>query len=93
MARDTREKALGLEHPHTAKASITLAGLQRGPGDLVAARPLYKRALAICEKAPNIHAHDALRVTTPDSCHDGPRVAFSFQYAKMSPPAHPWSVK
>ena len=29
MARDTREKALGLEHPHTAKASITLAGLQQ----------------------------------------------------------------
>jgi tetratricopeptide (TPR) repeat protein len=46
-----REKALGPEHPDTAKALNNLARLLQDQGDLAAARPLYERALAIYVKA------------------------------------------
>jgi Tfp pilus assembly protein PilF len=45
------EKALGPEHPDTARSLNYLARLLQGQGDLAGARPLFERALAICEKA------------------------------------------
>ena len=46
-----REKALGPEHPDTAKSLNNLAVLLQAQGDLAGARPLFERALAIYEKA------------------------------------------
>ncbi len=45
------EKALGPEHPDTARSLNNLASLLHGEGDLAAAQPLCERALAIFEKA------------------------------------------
>jgi tetratricopeptide (TPR) repeat protein len=45
-----REKALGPEHPDTAKSLNGLALLLWDQGDLAGARPLHERALAIREK-------------------------------------------
>jgi tetratricopeptide repeat protein len=42
-----REKVLGPEHPDTAYTLNSLAGLCHDQGDLVGARPLFERALAI----------------------------------------------
>jgi tetratricopeptide (TPR) repeat protein len=41
---------LGPEHPDTAWSLDNLAKLLRAQGDLAGARPLFERALAICEK-------------------------------------------
>ena len=46
-----REKALGPEHPDTARSLNDLADLLRDQGDFAGARPLHERALAIREKA------------------------------------------
>src|SRR6266576_3682423 len=49
---EIREKALGPEHPNTARSLDNLAFLLRSQGgDNAGARPLYERALAIREKA------------------------------------------
>jgi hypothetical protein len=45
-ARWRREKALGPEHPDTARGLNNLAGLLQDQGDLAAARPLFERSLA-----------------------------------------------
>jgi tetratricopeptide (TPR) repeat protein len=45
------EKALGPEHPDTAKSLNDLALVLKEKGDFAAARPLQERALAITEKA------------------------------------------
>jgi hypothetical protein len=47
--RALREQALGPMHPDTALSLNNLAGLLRAQGEYEAARPLYERALAICE--------------------------------------------
>ena len=49
-AGDPREGARP-DHPDTAMSLNNLAGLLQAQGDLAAARPLFERALAICEKA------------------------------------------
>jgi tetratricopeptide (TPR) repeat protein len=46
-----REKALGSDHPETARALNNLGGLLDSQSNLAAARPHYERALAINEKA------------------------------------------
>jgi tetratricopeptide (TPR) repeat protein len=46
-----REKAVGMEHPDTARSLNSVALLLKAEGDLASARPLYERAVAICEKA------------------------------------------
>jgi hypothetical protein len=44
------EKALGPDHPDTARTLHNLAFLLQEEGDLGAAQPLFERALAINEK-------------------------------------------
>jgi hypothetical protein len=44
-----REKTFGLDHPGTAASLNNLAWLLQEQGELAAARPLFKRALAIYE--------------------------------------------
>ena len=46
-----RERALGREHPVTARTLNGLAMLLQVQGDYAAAKPLYERALAIFERA------------------------------------------
>jgi hypothetical protein len=41
---------LGAEHLDTAASLNNLGGLLQTVGDLAGARPLYERALAICER-------------------------------------------
>jgi tetratricopeptide (TPR) repeat protein len=41
---------LGPEHPHTAPSLHNFALLLRAQGDFTEARPLFERALAICER-------------------------------------------
>ncbi len=48
---ELREKALGPEHPGTARSLGNLAGLYQAMGDYARAEPLYQRALKIWEKA------------------------------------------
>jgi CHAT domain-containing protein len=50
-ALQIREKALGPEHPATARGLISLGWLYVNMGDFVKAEPLYQRALKINEKA------------------------------------------
>jgi len=42
-------ETLGPEHPYTAASLASLASLLRVQRDFTGARPLYERALAICE--------------------------------------------
>jgi tetratricopeptide (TPR) repeat protein len=51
QALETREKALGKDHPSTATSLNNLAGLYDLQGRYAEAEPLYKRALEIHEKA------------------------------------------
>ena len=53
-----REKALGPDHPDTARSLNNLGYLLQAMGDLPAARPFYERALAIREKALGPHHPD-----------------------------------
>jgi tetratricopeptide (TPR) repeat protein len=46
-----QEKALGSDHPDTARSLNNLGALLDSMGDLAGARPYYERALAIWEKA------------------------------------------
>ena len=56
----TIEKALGAEHPDTAKSLNILAILLGAQGDYAGAQPLYERALAIREKTMGAdHPHTA----------------------------------
>ena len=45
------QKALGPDHPDTARSLNNLGALLRAQGDLAGAQPYYERALAINEKA------------------------------------------
>jgi tetratricopeptide (TPR) repeat protein len=56
------EKALGPDHPDTAKSLNNLAGLLEAQGDLAAARPLYERALAISERTLGLDHPDTATV-------------------------------
>jgi hypothetical protein len=51
----------GSEHPEVAADLDDLALLLQAQGDLASARPLYERALAICEKAPGPKHPDTAR--------------------------------
>jgi tetratricopeptide (TPR) repeat protein len=53
------EKALGPEHPDTAKRLNDLASVLQAQGDFARARPLYERALAIHEKVLPEHPDTA----------------------------------
>jgi Tfp pilus assembly protein PilF len=55
-ALEAVEASLGPDHPDTAASLNNLALLLRDQGDLVGARPLYERALAINEKATRRYA-------------------------------------
>jgi tetratricopeptide (TPR) repeat protein len=67
------EAALGPEHPDTAASLNELGLLLKTQGDLVAARPLYERALAIREKAlgPE-HSDTATSLNKPRLLASGP---------------------
>ncbi len=50
---ETREQALGPEHPEVATALYRLANIYRGnKGDFARAEPLYQRALKLAEQTP-----------------------------------------
>jgi len=57
-----RERALGREHPDTAKSLNNLAYLLQAQGDYAAARPLYDRALAICERVQGKEHPDTAQI-------------------------------
>src|SRR3954452_1144789 len=51
FANGLLEKALGPDHPNVAESLNNLAGLYLAQGGYAEAEPLYKRSLAIFEKA------------------------------------------
>ena len=62
------EKALGPEHPDTAKSLNNLALLYDKMGDYAKAEPLYQRALKIREKRSALNTHSPRRASTIWRC-------------------------
>ena len=67
-----RQKALGLEHPHTLTSMNNLALLYQHQGKHTDAEPLYREALAGCQKALGLqHPHTLTSMNN---------LAWSYQY-------------